>query len=74
MFLGIPIFLFLRRLGTARYLSLSMIAWGTIMTLMALVQKAWQLLALRFLLVSNSRENEEKHERMFQGLDKFKIL
>lgn len=38
--------------------------------------KAWQFLALRFLLVSNSRENEEKHERMFRltGNDCWSLL
>ena len=42
----------MRFLGTTRYLSLSMILWGTIMIGTAFVNNARELLILRFLLVS----------------------
>ena len=48
-----PNFLLLRYLGTTRYLSLNMVAWGSIMIGMAFVKNATQILALRFLLVSS---------------------
>ncbi|CAF3747766.1 unnamed protein product [Rotaria sp. Silwood1] len=47
---GIPSFLLLRFLGTTRYLSLSMILWGSVMIGMAFVTNARELLVLRFLL------------------------
>ncbi|CAF3778538.1 unnamed protein product [Rotaria sp. Silwood1] len=47
---GIPSFLLLRFLGTTRYLSLSMILWGSVMIGMAFVTNARELLVLRFIL------------------------
>jgi hypothetical protein len=47
----IPSILLLRIIGPTRYLSWSMIAWGSITIGMAFVKNARELLALRFLLV-----------------------
>jgi hypothetical protein len=50
----IPSTILMRYLGSTRYLSLSMLTWGGISVGIAFVRNARELLAVRFLLVSES--------------------
>ncbi len=52
MTFAIPSNILMRYLGPTRYLSVSMIAWGSITVGMAFVKNASELLPVRFILVS----------------------
>ena len=55
----------MRYIGSTLYLALSMIAWGSITVGMAFVRNAPQLLATRFLLVSERRVSRTVSSQTF---------
>jgi small-conductance mechanosensitive channel len=52
---AIPSCLILRLLGATRYLALSLILWGAITIGMAFITNAYELIILRFFLVSKKK-------------------